>query len=372
VSEAGPARLSALALRGLVKRYGTVAALDGVDLDVEAAELLTILGPSGSGKTTLLKAVAGFEPLDTGSVVLNGADITDLAPARRDIGMVFQNYALFPHMTVAGNVAFPLKMRRIPRDTIARRVRSALELVALDGYERRYPSQLSGGQQQRVALARAIVFEPKLLLLDEPFGALDRKLRETMQLELKRLQSRLGLTTIFITHDQEEALFISDRIAVMRDGCILQIGAPRDLYESPGNAFIADFVGESSQWWGRIVALEQGKARVLVGSDFTVVARADDRCMIADEVLLILRPELPQPTDLNGPLENRYQGIVREVLYLGGSVKYRVALAPGVELLLRWPGRRESAVSAVGDRIDVGWSASDMHLLRGRRQAGGP
>ncbi len=369
---AGSARFSALALRGLVKRYGTVAALDGVDLEVKAAELLTILGPSGSGKTTLLKAVAGFEPLDMGAVVLEGTDITDLAPAYRDIGMVFQNYALFPHMTVAGNLAFPLKMRRVPRDAIARRVRSALELVALDGYERRYPSQLSGGQQQRVALARAIVFEPKLLLLDEPFGALDRKLRETMQLELKRLQSRLGLTTIFITHDQEEALFISDRIAVMRDGRIRQIGTPKDLYESPGDAFIADFVGESSQWWGRIVALETGKARVLIGSDMTVVARADDRCLIGDEVLLVLRPEIPQPANTHVTLENRHQGTVREVLYLGGSVKYSVALAPGVELLLRWPARREGAISAVGDRIDVCWSAADMYLLRTQRPAGRP
>jgi putative spermidine/putrescine transport system ATP-binding protein len=356
----------------LVKRYGTVAALDEVDLEVKPAELLTILGPSGSGKTTLLKAIAGFEPLDTGSVVLAGADITDLAPARRDIGMVFQNYALFPHMTVAANVAFPLKMRRIPRDAIARRVRSALELVALDGFGQRYPSQLSGGQQQRVALARAIVFEPKLLLLDEPFGALDRKLRETMQLELKRLQTRLGLTTIFITHDQEEALFISDRIAVMRDGGILQIGAPRDLYHSPGDAFIADFVGESSQWLGRIVALEGGIARVLVGSDITLVACADDRCMIADEVLLVLRPEIPQPANPNAPLENCHRGTVREVLYLGGSVKYRISLAPGVELLLRWPARREGAVSAVGDSLNIGWSARDMHLLRAPHRAGGP
>ncbi len=211
-------RSGELRLAGLSKRFGEVQALDNVSLDIAPGELLTILGPSGSGKTTMLKVVAGFETPDAGVVRVDGAEITRLPPARRDIGMVFQNYALFPHLTVAGNVAFPLEMRNVPRPEIDKRVAEALALVELGGYGQRLPRQLSGGQQQRVALARAIVFNPRLLLLDEPFGALDRKLRETMQLEVRRMQRRLGLTTIFITHDQEEALVLSDRIAVMNKG----------------------------------------------------------------------------------------------------------------------------------------------------------
>ena len=213
-----------LALRGIRKAFGPTVALDGIDLEIKSGEFLTILGPSGSGKTTLLKIVAGFELPEEGDVLLGGEDMTFTAPARRNVGMVFQNYALFPHMDVRHNIAFPLEVRRLPHAEIDRRVRTALELVDLKGYEQRFPRQLSGGQQQRVALARAIVFDPQLLLLDEPFGALDRKLREAMQLEVRR-------------HDQEEALILSDRIAVMDHGRIQQVGPPRDLYERPANAF---------------------------------------------------------------------------------------------------------------------------------------
>ena len=243
MAERARARTAELRVEGVTKRFGEVLALDGVTLAVAEGELLTILGPSGSGKTTLLKVVAGFETPDAGTVRVDGAEITALPPARRDIGMVFQNYALFPHLTVKGNVAFPLEMRNIARAEIERRVGDALALVELAGYESRLPRQLSGGQQQRVALARAIVFNPRLLLLDEPFGALDRKLRETMQLEVRRLQRRLGLTTIFITHDQEEALVLSDRIAVMNKGTIQQVATTTEIYERPANDFVADFVG---------------------------------------------------------------------------------------------------------------------------------
>src|SRR5437588_305445 len=243
-----------LALRGIRKAFGPVVALDGIDLDVKSGEFLTILGPSGSGKTTLLKIVAGFELPEEGAVLLGGEDMTFTAPAKRNVGMVFQNYALFPHMDVRGNIAFPLEVRRLPRAEIDRRVAATLALVDLDGYEGRFPRQLSGGQQQRVALARAIVFGPQLLLLDEPFGALDRKLRETMQLEVRRLQRRLGLTTIFITHDQEEALVLSDRIAVMNKGAIQQIATTTEIYERPANDFVADFVGESNIFRGTVTA----------------------------------------------------------------------------------------------------------------------
>ena len=233
--QASPAP-SLLSLTAIAKSYGSVIALAGIDLQVPDGEIVTILGPSGSGKTTLLKIVAGFELPDAGRVELAGDDITCVTPASRGIGMVFQNYALFPHMRVAENIAFPLEMRRLARAETQERVSSALALVGLAGYEARYPRQLSGGQQQRVALARAIVFEPRLLLLDEPFGALDRKLRDQMQLEVKRLQRQLGITALFVTHDQEEALAISDRIAVMNAGRIEQIGAPEELYLRPRTA----------------------------------------------------------------------------------------------------------------------------------------
>ncbi len=248
-----------LLIEGVAKRFGDVVALDHVSLQVAQGELLTILGPSGSGKTTLLKVVAGFETPDAGRVKVGGADITALPPAKRDIGMVFQNYALFPHLSVKANVAFPLEMRNVGRAEIDRRVAEALAMVELAGYEARLPKQLSGGQQQRVALARAIVFNPRLLLLDEPFGALDRKLRETMQLEVRRLQRRLGLTTIFITHDQEEALVLSDRIAVMNKGAIQQIATTTEIYERPANDFVADFVGESNILHGTMSAPGTGR-----------------------------------------------------------------------------------------------------------------
>ena len=253
-----------LQLEGIGKRFGEVRAVDNVSLAVERGELLTILGPSGSGKTTLLKVVAGFETPDGGSIRVDGVEIAALPPAKRDIGMVFQNYALFPHLSVRRNVAFPLEMRDVPKPEIVRRVTEALGLVELAGYDERLPRQLSGGQQQRVALARAIVFNPRLLLLDEPFGALDRKLRETMQLEVRRLQRRLGLTTIFITHDQEEALVLSDRIAVMNQGAIQQIAGTVEIYERPATGFVADFIGESNILHGVVsapgtVALEDGR-----------------------------------------------------------------------------------------------------------------
>ena len=261
-----------LLIEGVGKRFGEVVALDGVSLQVARGELLTILGPSGSGKTTLLKVVAGFEMPDGGSVRVDGADITALPPARRDIGMVFQNYALFPHLTVRANVAFPLEMRNVAqRRDRAPRCARRWGWSSWRATTQRLPRQLSGGQQQRVALARAIVFNPRLLLLDEPFGALDRKLRETMQLEVRRLQRRLGLTTIFITHDQEEALVLSDRIAVMNKGSIQQIAGTTEIYERPANGFVADFVGESNIFHGTAGA---GNVVTLDGGRTLSVARA--------------------------------------------------------------------------------------------------
>ena len=346
-------RSAELSVEGLVKRFGDVAALDGVSLRITSGELLTILGPSGSGKTTLLKVVAGFETPNEGRVLVDGKDITSLPPARRDIGMVFQNYALFPHLTVAANVAFPLEMRNVARPETERRVREALALVELAGYDQRLPKQLSGGQQQRVALARAIVFNPRLLLLDEPFGALDRKLRETMQLEVRRLQRRLGLTTIFITHDQEEALVLSDRIAVMNKGAIQQIATTTEIYERPANAFVADFVGESNIFHGTVsepgaVTLDGGR-RVGVGRS----GRGGEAP--GTKVGVLMRPERFDAGT------NRFSGTVKEAVYLGVSFKLRLACDDGFELIVRQPARGE--LPAVGARVDVGIAPESIHVF---------
>jgi putative spermidine/putrescine transport system ATP-binding protein len=346
------ARTAELRVEGVTKRFGEVLALDGVSLEVAEGELLTILGPSGSGKTTLLKVVAGFEAPDAGTVRVDGAEITALPPARRDIGMVFQNYALFPHLTVKGNVAFPLEMRNIARAEIERRVAEALVLVELAGYEARLPRQLSGGQQQRVALARAIVFNPRLLLLDEPFGALDRKLRETMQLEVRRLQRRLGLTTIFITHDQEEALVLSDRIAVMNKGTIQQIATTTEIYERPANDFVADFVGESNIFHGTltepgVVTLSGGRRLLVNGGG---AAKVGDRRGV------LMRPERFATSGANS-----FSGEVIEAVYLGASFKLRLACTDGLELIVRQPAR--GTLPAAGQHLEVAIDPDAIHVF---------
>ena len=338
-----------LRITGAVRRFGSVTALGGVDLTVRQGEFLTILGPSGSGKTTLLKVVAGFEFPDDGSVHLGDADITFASPRARDVGMVFQNYALFPHMTVARNVAFPLEMRRVGRAEIARRVAEALRLVELGEYGERLPRQLSGGQQQRVALARAIVFDPKLLLLDEPFGALDRKLREAMQLEVRRLQRRLGLTTLFITHDQEEALILSDRVAVMNAGRIEQVAPPAEIYTRPAPRFVADFVGASNQLPVRAGGVVPGFGRVPVAG-----------------AMLLLRPEAVRVGGDATELACNATAEVVETAFLGQSVKLRLRLEDGTELLARYPLRpSDVTVPAEGDHIAVGAAAEDFHAIPG-------
>mgnify|MGYP003347364075 CR=1 FL=1 len=342
-------RSADLRIEGVGKRFGEVAALDNVSLDIASGELLTILGPSGSGKTTLLKVVAGFERPDSGTVRIDGTDVTAVPPARRDIGMVFQNYALFPHLTVRANVAFPLEMRNVTSAEIDRRVGEALALVELTGFDRRLPKQLSGGQQQRVALARAIVFNPRLLLLDEPFGALDRKLRETMQLEVRRLQRRLGLTTIFITHDQEEALVLSDRIAVMNKGTIQQVASTTEIYERPANDFVADFVGESNIFHGIV----SGPGTVtLEGGRQVRAARATET---GRKVGVLMRPER------FGEGANIFAGTVTEAVYLGVSFKLRLRCDDGLELIVRQPAR--GGLPAQGTRVTVGIDPDSIHVF---------
>ena len=341
---------SSLKITGLTKRYGDFVALAPTDLDVARGEFLTLLGPSGSGKTTLLSLIAGLAAPDGGQLLIDGKDVTHGAPYERDIGMVFQNYALFPHLTVKANVAFPLEMRNVARAEIDRRVAEALALVELAGYEARLPKQLSGGQQQRVALARAIVFNPRLLLLDEPFGALDRKLRETMQLEVRRLQRKLGLTTIFITHDQEEALVLSDRIAVMNKGAIQQIATTTEIYERPANDFVADFVGESNIFHGTMAA--SGTVALEGGGTLTV---ASDK-PAGTKVGVLMRPER---FDRSGA--NSFTGEVIESVYVGTSFKLRLGIENGRELLVRQPAR--GPLPAAGSKVTVGIEPDAIHVF---------
>jgi spermidine/putrescine ABC transporter ATP-binding subunit len=362
-SAAAARRAPLLSLAGVVKRYGEVKAVDGVDAAVADGEILTILGPSGSGKTTLLKMVAGFELADAGCIELAGRDITYERPAARGIGMVFQNYALFPHMRVAENVAFPLEMRRVARPAIRERVGKALALVGLAGYEARLPSQLSGGQQQRVALARAIVFEPRLLLLDEPFGALDRKLREQMQLEVKRLQRQLGITALFVTHDQEEALVLSDRIAVMSAGRIEQIGAPFEVYARPANRFVADFVGLSNLYRGEVRSVGPGTLTAAVDGGMRITARGAPPRAVGATVGLVVRPEAPQRLRDGDGADNVAAGRIAEVIYLGDAIKYTITLDGGGELTVRWPFRADTPALGPGERLTVGWPGGLVHVV---------
>lgn len=304
-----------LSLRGIRKSYGATYAVHETDLDIAAGEFVSIVGPSGSGKTTLLTMIAGFEPPTTGSIAVGNKDVTRLAPNRRDIGMVFQRYALFPHMTVRGNLEFPLRMRkRNIRGDLGRRVDDMLDLVQLSSLAHRYPHQLSGGQQQRVAVGRALVFNPPVLLMDEPLGALDKKLREAMQLEIKRLQQQLGATIVYVTHDQEEALTLSDRVAVMHDGQLEQIGSPLELYAEPQSTFVADFVGTISFIPGAIVGYERGAAAIRIASGAIIEISTDNTEPVpaGTDVLIAVRPEdiricLPgsEASGLTGTLENQ-------------------------------------------------------------------
>jgi spermidine/putrescine ABC transporter ATP-binding subunit len=282
-------RGGAVLVEGAKRHFGAVKALDGVSIDVAAGEFLALLGPSGSGKTTLLMTIAGFEMPDEGRIVVDGKDVTALAPNARNLGMVFQRYALFPHMNVLDNICFPLRMRGVAENERRNRAEAALFTVGLEGYSERLPSQLSGGQQQRVALARAIVYEPPVLLMDEPLSALDKNLRERMRLEIKRLQKQLGITVIFVTHDQEEALVMADRIAVMDEGRLVQEGAPRALYERPANAFVAGFLGETNFIDGTIEGQEGEAGLIRLSNGALVSGRA--AAELSGAARLSVRPE---------------------------------------------------------------------------------
>jgi spermidine/putrescine ABC transporter ATP-binding subunit len=338
---------------GAAKRYGDVVAVAGIDLHVASGEFFTLLGPSGSGKTTTLRMIAGFEIPDEGAIRVGGRDITDVPVHRRDMGMVFQSYALLPHRTVAENVAFGLRMRKVPKPEIAERVAGALAQVKLTGLEDRRPAQLSGGQQQRVALARAIVIRPAVLLCDEPLGALDRKLRQAMQIELKDLQRALGVTLVFVTHDQEEALAMSDRIAVMNAGRVEQVGTPSEIYDYPRTRFVAEFIGE--------INLIEG---VMRDGRFTL---ADGRAVPAPPgaqgaATLALRPERAR---LVAAGEGALDGAVADASFLGDQVLYTVEAGGGRRLFVKERNAGGAALRPTGSPVGVAWAADAGVLIGG-------
>jgi putative spermidine/putrescine transport system ATP-binding protein len=347
-----------IGIRGVTKSYGQFKALDDVDLDVASGEFLTLLGPSGSGKTTLLMVLAGFVRPDCGSVRFGDEEIVLLPPHRRGVGMVFQNYALFPHMTVAGNVGYPLRLRKMGRAEIDERVQRALELVQLGHLGARRIDQLSGGQKQRVALARAIVFEPRVLLMDEPLSALDKKLREQMQIELRHLHERLGMTTVYVTHDQREALTMSDRVAVIDKGRFVQIDRPRALYERPRTRFVADFIGESS-----FLPVEVDGREARLGG--RPLALAESPPAGARHSLLVRPEKLDIVQDSNLQDFNVLEGRVKEHVYQGESFLLYVSLGDGVEIAMRQPTRREvlERVPAAGEPIRLGIHPEDTIVV---------
>ena len=368
-----------LELENIRKVYGAMAAVDGVSLSVARGEFVSLLGPSGSGKTTTLHMIAGLLQPTSGAIRLAGQAIDPLPPHKRNIGVVFQNYALFPHLTVAGNIGFPLKMRNVSRPDIDRRVAEVLALVDLPDHADRYPPQLSGGQQQRVALARAIVFEPSLLLMDEPLGALDKKLREQMQIEIKRLHRRLGVTILYVTHDQDEALVMSDRIAVFNQGRIVQAGSPAELYDRPRTRFVAEFIGESNVILAVAGVYACGICRLHVaGIELRAAASAQPQPALGGRLPVSLRPERIRLTASHiGPrvapgtippavaASNTIEAVVSEVIYMGRQRKYSLRAVDG-SLALTALAQVHSATGEpfpVGARVTASWHASDLILL---------
>jgi spermidine/putrescine ABC transporter ATP-binding subunit len=364
---------SALTLRGVVKRFDDVVAVDAVSLDVRAGELVTLLGPSGCGKTTTLRMIAGFVEPDAGEVRIGSSDVTRLPPNKRDIGMVFQSYGLFPHMTVEDNVAYGLRMRRVPAAERRRRVEEALGLVQLPGLAQRYPRQLSGGQQQRVALARAIVIRPSLLLLDEPLSNLDAKLRDEMRWEVRRLQRQLDITTVFVTHDQEEALAISDRIVVMNAGRIEQVGTPGAIYRQPGTLFVARFIGESNLWEGTVGGRQPDGVRFATVGGLELLVEDTGGVAEGEPAVASVRPEAvaiaPAGNGAPARFPNRVEGTVEDVSYVGASTAYRVRIASELTVLVRRPNADADSEGGrgafgAGDRVTLGWPASAGRVIR--------
>ncbi len=352
--------MSTIDLIGVAKRYGPVVAVEDIDLGVAQGEFVTVLGPSGSGKTTLLTMIAGLSGPSAGRIEIGGRDVTWLPAAKRNVGLVFQSYALFPHMSVAANVAFPLSVRGLGKAEMQRRVEDALRLVRLEGFGRRRPSQLSGGQQQRVALARAFVFEPEILLLDEPLGALDRKLREQLQVELRQLQRSLGITTVLVTHDQEEALSLSDRIVVLDEGRVQQIGTPEEAYLRPANRFVADFLGTANRFEG---VLENGPAGCFLQlNDGALVPCPAAGLPPGRKVTAIVRPERVRLEPATPAADGEgLRAIVSDVIYLGQSLRYHLETHREKSVIATSADR--GARFAPGTPVRLTWRPDDVWLI---------
>ncbi|MET2832884.1 ABC transporter ATP-binding protein [Mesorhizobium shangrilense] len=349
---------------GIQKTYdGETLVVRDLNLDIARGEFLTMLGPSGSGKTTTLMMLAGFEVPTQGSILLEGRAIDGMPPHKRDIGMVFQNYALFPHMTVEENLAFPLKVRKLGRAEIEVRITRALDMVRLGVQSKRRPGQLSGGQQQRVALARALVFEPKLVLMDEPLGALDKQLREEMQLEIKHIHENLDITVVYVTHDQSEALTMSDRIAVFNDGVVQQLAAPAELYERPQNPFVAQFIGENNRLQGRVIALNSTTCTVEIPGVGNVQALAVNVGLVGQTALLSLRPERVKLNPTPGSLPNVFSARVAEVIYLGDHVRVRMSVCGRDDFVVKLSNSEGVAHVEPDAAMTVGWRTEDCRAL---------
>jgi len=361
-------RSPAVELKALVKKYKDVVAVDHLTLSISRGEFLTLLGPSGSGKTTTLLMIAGFEKLTDGEIILEGRSVALAPPHKRNIGMVFQNYALFPHMNVADNIAFPLKMRKVSTTDIKRRTADVLNQVRLPGYEKRYPHQLSGGQQQRVAVARALVFQPSLLLMDEPLGSLDRKLREEMQVELRKIHIDLEITSLYVTHDQEEALALSDRIALLNEGKLQQVDSPGEVYERPANKFVAGFLGEATFFTGHVLAFEKGNPILSIGEESCICVSKPASCVLNDEVTVAVRPEKMRLAQSNPEDENwnSVPGVVKSVVYLGDTTKYHIRFGNEQTALVEElnSGRLRGRKYEPGEPVRVCWRFEDSVVVQ--------
>jgi putative spermidine/putrescine transport system ATP-binding protein len=362
----GPASSgAAVVLEHVHKSFGSVVAVDDLDLRIEPAEFITLLGPSGSGKTTTLMMIAGFDYPSRGEIYIDGRPIVQMPPYRRGIGMVFQNYALFPHLNVAENIGFALRQRGVAKSIIADEVAATLEIVRLRGYEARYPRQLSGGQQQRVALARAIIFKPRVLLMDEPLSALDKQLREGLQLEIKRLHRQLGITFIYVTHDQREALIMSDRVAVMNEGRIEQVGSPSALYDRPANRFVAGFIGESNFLEGEVTAVN-GKEVAVNVAGATLIAASGAKPSIGARIVLAVRPEkigFTANAPTGRPELNVLTALVRDVTFVGEMHRYVLDIAPGATIILKQQHRFDVRPHVPHEQAMIEWHVQDTLII---------
>ena len=360
-----PSENSLVRFVDIQKSYdGEALVVKNLNLDVAKGEFLTMLGPSGSGKTTCLMMLAGFEPATHGEIFLNESPINKVPPHKRGIGMVFQNYALFPHMTVAENLAFPLEVRHIDKADREQRVNRALDMVQLGAFGDRRPAQLSGGQAQRVAVARSLVFDPDLVLMDEPLGALDKNLREQMQYEIKHIHENLGLTVVYVTHDQSEALTMSNRIAVFDDGIIQQCDPPPVLYEEPNNAFVAGFIGENNRFVGKVVEDNGDTVKVEVDNNAgTVVGKKVNVGGVGSRSTLSLRPERVTVDPEAGSLPNIFSGIAEELIYLGDHIRTRFTVLGHDDFIVKIPNSAVHAHLKEGDTVNIGWNAEDCRAL---------